>query len=237
MEYEASIIIPTYNEEKGIGKTIRRISPEYEILVVDGGSTDNTVEEAIAAGADQVFEQTGTGKARAMGEGAQFASASIILYMDGDGTHDGRLIPLFVNKLNENPELKMVKSNIETPLLRSIWQDPFNSEIPLSIRIGHAIPYVGMKYIFKAFGIDMRDPLTGMRAYPKSAFLTMMKNKGIYDGFRVEAGIDIFFAQHGWLYAEIEHPYYLREGDSKFLGDVRSFVDIVRMGVDYRLNR
>ena len=42
---EVTILLPAYNEEQSIGQTIREVKkfyPQYEILVIDDGSTDNT---------------------------------------------------------------------------------------------------------------------------------------------------------------------------------------------------
>ena len=50
-----TILMPACNEEGSIGGTIRRIRelhPEYEILVVDDGSTDKTLQVAMDAGAN-----------------------------------------------------------------------------------------------------------------------------------------------------------------------------------------
>src|SRR5574344_471618 len=48
-----SVVIPAYNEEKTVAKivtVIKKIDYVNEILVVDDGSTDNTVKEAMSAG-------------------------------------------------------------------------------------------------------------------------------------------------------------------------------------------
>ncbi len=50
-----TVLIPAYNEEQSIGNTIRKIRelyPDFEVLVVDDGSTDNTLRVAMDAGAN-----------------------------------------------------------------------------------------------------------------------------------------------------------------------------------------
>ena len=50
-----TILLPAYNEEANIGETIskiRNLYPDFEILVVDDGSTDNTLKIAMDAGAN-----------------------------------------------------------------------------------------------------------------------------------------------------------------------------------------
>jgi len=58
------VTIPAYNEEKTIGKVIREIKEcieirkycdDIKVLVINDGSTDNTVEEAKKAGADKII--------------------------------------------------------------------------------------------------------------------------------------------------------------------------------------
>lgn len=86
---EISVIIPTYNEEKGIGATLKSLSrqtlprSEYEIIVVDGNSADRTRE--VAAGlADKVILQRGRGVGGARNDGVAVASGRVVVHTDGD---------------------------------------------------------------------------------------------------------------------------------------------------------
>ena len=53
-----SLVIPTYNEEKAIGEVVRGVPDNgiHEIIVVDNGSTDDTANQAVLAGARVVRE-------------------------------------------------------------------------------------------------------------------------------------------------------------------------------------
>ncbi|MGQ9759084.1 MAG: glycosyltransferase [Candidatus Methanomethylicaceae archaeon] len=84
-----SVIVPTYNEERGIEYTLKSISQqtipreEYEILVVDGGSTDRTVEIA-SKYADAVIQQRSKGVGGARNDGALAARGKILVHTDAD---------------------------------------------------------------------------------------------------------------------------------------------------------
>lgn len=98
-----SVIIPAYNEEKGIAnviKTIRNSSIESEIIVVNNCSTDKTVEEAEKGGADKIVHSDKKGKGYAMEEGLKQASREIIIFIDGDlKIENNRIVEMMVNPI------------------------------------------------------------------------------------------------------------------------------------------
>jgi rSAM/selenodomain-associated transferase 2/rSAM/selenodomain-associated transferase 1 len=79
-----SVIIPALNEADYILDTLKHIQSgeNLEIIVVDGGSTDNTVQLAKDTGA--IVIQTPTGRARQMNAGAAAASADLLLFVHAD---------------------------------------------------------------------------------------------------------------------------------------------------------
>jgi glycosyltransferase involved in cell wall biosynthesis len=92
-----SIIVPTFNEEKGIGDVVGAIQalelPQTEILVIDDGSTDETAHMASAAGARVISHPYNIGNGAAVKTGIRSARGRVVVFLDGDGQHDPRDIP------------------------------------------------------------------------------------------------------------------------------------------------
>jgi glycosyltransferase involved in cell wall biosynthesis len=96
-----TLIIPTLNEADGLREILPRV-PAYiaELIVVDGGSTDDTVAVVNELRPDAlVLEQSGRGKGNALKTGADVARGQIIVMMDADGSMNPEDIVLFVDKL------------------------------------------------------------------------------------------------------------------------------------------
>lgn len=92
---EVSIIIPTYNEAQTIRDVVTRIKtlyPDFEVIVVNDGSTDDTAAVAKDAGALVYSHPYNIGNGAAVKSGIRFASGKILVFMDGDGQHDPREI-------------------------------------------------------------------------------------------------------------------------------------------------
>ena len=82
-----SIVIPTLNEAGCLGRTLRQLSllepPAWEVLVVDGGSEDETVTIAQAAGA-QVITSGQRGRSAQMNQGAEASTGEILCFLHAD---------------------------------------------------------------------------------------------------------------------------------------------------------
>jgi glycosyltransferase involved in cell wall biosynthesis len=101
------IVLPTLDEEGGIGFVIDNISAQprgyhFEVLVVDGGSRDRTVELATLKGA-HVIPQRGNGYGAALQTGFNYAcdkmNADILIMMDADGTYQAGDIPALLRPI------------------------------------------------------------------------------------------------------------------------------------------
>lgn len=103
---QVCLIIPVFNEVENIERVVKEaqalpVVPAYsiEILVVDGGSKDGTVEAAEKAGV-RVVQQRGRGYGAACFTGfEEAASSDILVYLDGDYSDPPAAVPLLLQTL------------------------------------------------------------------------------------------------------------------------------------------
>jgi glycosyltransferase involved in cell wall biosynthesis len=107
-ELDISVIIPAHNEAHNIGQLVSHIlalHPDFEIIVIDDGSTDGTGDVAREAGAIVYRHPYNIGNGAAIKSGVRIASGQVLVFMDADGQHD----PADLDQLIENfPEFDMV---------------------------------------------------------------------------------------------------------------------------------
>jgi glycosyltransferase involved in cell wall biosynthesis len=106
-----SVVITVFNEEDNVEPLLQQIYDsldgiEYEVLMVDDGSTDKTVEHLLkhASPRVKIVElQKNYGQTAAMAAGIDQASGTYIVTMDGDLQNDPKDIPVMLEKIeNEN---------------------------------------------------------------------------------------------------------------------------------------
>ncbi len=103
-----TIIIPVLNEAETIGGVISKIRdlyPDFEIIVINDGSTDDTALIAEKAGAYVYSHPYTIGNGAAIKSGIRLSSSDILVFMDGDGQHDPKDIK---NLLQHLPKFDMV---------------------------------------------------------------------------------------------------------------------------------
>lgn len=107
-------IVPALNEVEAIGSTVQEImefAPDFDVLVVDDGSTDGTPAAARSAGALVLRLPFNLGIGGAMQAGylyAQERGYEAAIQVDGDGQHDARNIRDLLAHMEANPDIDMV---------------------------------------------------------------------------------------------------------------------------------
>jgi len=105
---QVSIVLPAKNEVDAVGQTVAKIRqqfPEIQILVVDDGSSDETAQMAISAGAQVVQHPYSKGNGAAIKTGARAAAGEIIVFMDADGQHDPADITRLLQKIEQGHDM------------------------------------------------------------------------------------------------------------------------------------
>ncbi len=104
-----SVVIPAYNEEKTLPRTlleIKRLQIASEIIVVDDGSSDETVKNVRKIrGINLICHPYNRGNGAAVKTGLRVATGDIIVTMDGDGQHKAKDIPRLVKELQKGYDM------------------------------------------------------------------------------------------------------------------------------------
>ena len=158
--------IPCYNEEQTLPETVADIPrqidgiDEVEILVVDDGSRDNTVQVAREIGVDHVIRnKRNIGLARSFRKGLDAClvrGADIIVNTDGDNQYAGADIPKLVQPILEG-RADMVIGDRET------------NKIPHFSPLKKFLQYLGSGAVRKLAGIWVPDTVSGFRAFSREA--------------------------------------------------------------------
>ena len=114
-----SIIVPAYNEEVVIAKTIRSLKkidyPVFEVIVVDDGSSDKTCEKAEEAAANdssfRVFKRENTGKWGALNFGVTVARHDYVMCIDADSEINSEALTEGIKHF-EDPDVSAVAGTV-----------------------------------------------------------------------------------------------------------------------------
>ena len=201
-----AVVIAALNEEKGIGCTLSELGQvlgDPAFLVVDGNSTDKTVEVAKESGAE-ILIQKGEGKGDAVALAIMHLSGDFkyAILIDADYTYPAEYLPEMIEILEQNPHVGMVCGNrfnghLDTKALRSSF-------------------YFGNRFLAFAHnmltGVALRDPLTGLRVIRAKILKDWsVKSKG----FDVEVELNQQVRRKGFEIIEVPIQYRQRLGEKK----------------------
>jgi glycosyltransferase involved in cell wall biosynthesis len=94
--FSVSVVIPAFNEGPRVAPIVRAVRtnvPEAEIIVVDDASSDDTADQAAAAGARVIRRPHNVGNGAGVKTGVRAAHGDVVVIIDCDGQHDPADIP------------------------------------------------------------------------------------------------------------------------------------------------
>jgi dolichol-phosphate mannosyltransferase len=216
------IIIPTLNEERSINKLIEKLKERIQssvlplkvcILVVDGGSTDATLEICKRENV-RFIVQKGKGKGRAMREAVEHSNADIVVFIDGDGTYSVSDLELLLEPLLKDKADMVVGSRILGKREKGAIST-FNT-------IGNKLFNRTINFAMKS---SITDSLSGYRALQKKTFKDLVL---FSDTFEIEIEMTVEALAKGYRVLEIPISYGLRKGSKTKLDPLGDGVKIGR---------
>jgi glycosyltransferase involved in cell wall biosynthesis len=219
-----SVVVPALNEAANLPHVLTRIPARvHEVVLVDGGSMDSTIEVARAICPDiRVVVQNGTGKGNALACGFAAARGDIIVMLDADGSTDPGEIPQFVDALLAGADF--AKGSRFLPSGGSADITPIR-------KAGNEF-LCGIVNVL--FGTGYSDLCYGYNAFWRSCLPLIHVNCA---GFEVETHINLRIARSGLEVAEVpSHEHERRHGASN-LHPVRDGMRVLRTIIRERLRR
>jgi len=201
---QVSVIIPAYNEEEGIGEVLERVHRvlrdryDYELIVIDDGSTDRTLAIAEEHLARIVSNPTNVGYGFSIKRGIRAAQHECVFITDADGTYPIERLPEFIDKFYDGFDM-IVGSRQGTAYHSSVGKSfaRFCFKLMSEFVTGKKIP----------------DINSGFRVLRRSKMLPILDDLSNTFSFTTSTTL-IFFLQHNFIkYIPIE--YTKRQGKSK----------------------
>jgi len=205
------VILPTINEEKGVGKTIDAIKKdifkknnwELEIIIVDGDSKDKTQEIARLKSARIIVEKR-KGYGRAYKTGMPQATGDIIVTGDADATYPFDRIHDYIQQLIDE-DLDFITTDRFAELRHGSMSSKHY--------IGNTILATALRILYF---INIRDSQSGMWIFKKSALEKIQPLEKFNNGMPFSEEIKIeMFSNKNIKTKEIPSALYAREGDVK----------------------
>lgn len=191
-----AVLIPCYNEETAIGKTVadfRAALPDAVVYVYDNNSTDGTVKAARAAGA-VVRNEAHQGKGNVVRRMFADVDADIYVLVDGDATYDAPSAPAMVSDLIENHRDMVVAARVDRE--------------DAAYRPGHRTGnWLLTSFVATVFGKTFTDILSGYRVFSRRFVKSFPVLSG---GFEIETELTVHSLELDLPVGEIKTPYFAR---------------------------
>jgi glycosyltransferase involved in cell wall biosynthesis len=214
-------VVPAYNEEATVGHVIaglRDVVPDFDIVVIDDGSTDRTREIADAAGVRVLRLPFNVGIGGAVQAGFTFALENDYDYMvqvDGDGQHD----PGEIAKLSA----EMARDRSMDVVVGSRFLKDLQYVGPVSRRAGiHVFAFLLSRFV----GQKVTDPTSGFRLYNRRA-ISLFARDYPHDYPEVEAVLVLHF--HRLRMREVPVRMFQRGGGSSSITSGKSVYYMIKV--------
>ncbi len=211
-------VIPAFNEAATIFDVISRCNTMLEhIIVVDDGSTDQTIAQAEKAGAIIVALGENFGKANALIKGMEHAlnlGATSIVTLDGDGQHRPEDIARLCAVANQTPNNIVIGSRMGN-----------KENFPRKRYIANCVANFWISW---ACGYCVEDSQSGFRIYPTNLITQLDIKHGRKRSFVFESEILIEAAKRGVKSVPVAIPA-LYEGTTKRASHFRPIYDITQI--------
>jgi dolichol-phosphate mannosyltransferase len=206
---DVCVLVPTLEEGETIGAVVSGFHDAgYEnVLVVDGGSTDDTRTTAREAGA-RVVTQSGSGKGQAVREGvAEHVAAPYVLLVDGDGTYRPEDADRMLAPLDEGCE----------HVIGNRFADLRSGAMTRLNRVGNWLINRAFRLVH---GANYDDILSGYRAFTRESFEAMHLTA---EGFGIETEMAVECAKRSVPTTVVPITYLPRPAEST--ANLRPFRD------------
>jgi glycosyltransferase involved in cell wall biosynthesis len=224
-----SVVIPALNEERNLPHVFAKLPADItEVIVVDGGSVDRTVEVARELRPDvKIVQQTRKGKGNALACGFAACTSDIIVMIDADGSTDPAEIPQFVAALKAGADFVKGSrfgadghSHDITPL-RKLGNDGLN----LTVNVLFGTRFTDLCYGYNAFWARVVPTL----ALPEISLPQPADGSKLWgDGFEIETMINIRAAADGLKVAEVPSIEHARIHGESNLNTFRDGTRVLR---------
>jgi glycosyltransferase involved in cell wall biosynthesis len=196
---KVSVVVPVLNEERNLPEFARRLPPDiHELIVVDGRSSDRTVELAEQLWPDaRIITQTRHGKGNALACGFEASTGDVIVMIDADGSTDPREMYAFVATLvggadfAKGSRFACGAASEDITLLRRVG----NRALIGLTNLLYRTRYTDLCYGYNAFWRPCLDEL-GLPA-------TRASETRWGDGFEIETVINVRAASSGLIMREV----------------------------------
>jgi Glycosyl transferase family 2 len=197
---KTTVVLPAYNEAAALPHVLKelddQLGEEYEVLVVDDGSTDETPMVAERSPCRLVRHRSNRGKGVAIRTGIAEASGDYVVIMDADATYPVSAIEELVEMLADHD---LVRGNRAST----------GESMPMVNRIGN---WFFNRLFAIAHGLEKGDHLSGLYGLRRDAFRRLGLEAR---GFDIETEIGIKAQARGLRVAEFPIAYLPRVGDKK----------------------